>query len=336
MPTSSSSVTSQRLLRLLSLLQSRRDWPGALLSERLAVSDRTVRRDVDRLRDLGYPIAAVKGPDGGYRLEAGTRLPPLLFDDEQAVALAVALRAAVTLGAGIEEPAARALNTLRQVLPGRLRARIDAFAATAVPRPDGGRPELDPEVLVAISAAITAREELRSDYASPGVPPQDEDAPVPPRRVQPHALVARAGRWYVVGWDPSRDDWRVFRADRLTLRTPNGPRFTPRELPGGDVGAFVTARFAGSTAVPDGGGSPWPCVGEVLLERRASEVAPFLGDGTVEVVAPERCRVRLGSWSWTGLAASLARFDAELEVIGPPDLRAAFATLAARAQRAAG
>lgn len=130
--------TSARLLSLLSLLQARRDWPGALLAERLDVSPRTVRRDVDRLRELGYPIVAAKGPDGGYRLGAGTRLPPLLFDDEQAVALAVALRTAAATGAGIEEAAARALNTVRQVMPARLRHRIDAFQVTAVEQ-SGGR-----------------------------------------------------------------------------------------------------------------------------------------------------------------------------------------------------
>src|SRR5688500_18712976 len=127
--------TSARLLSLLSLLQARRDWPGALLAERLDISPRTVRRDVDRLRELGYPILATKGPDGGYRLDAGTELPPILFDDEQAVALAVALRTATTAGVGIEEDAARALNTVRQVMPARLRRRIDTLQVTAVERP---------------------------------------------------------------------------------------------------------------------------------------------------------------------------------------------------------
>ncbi|PAX82152.1 helix-turn-helix transcriptional regulator, partial [Streptomyces albidoflavus] len=127
--------TSARLLALLSLLQARRDWPGALLAERLDVSPRTVRRDIDRLRELGYPIAALKGPDGGYRLGAGTELPPLLFDDDQVVALAVALRTAATTGAGIEEDAVRALATVRQVMPARLRHRIDALQITAVTRP---------------------------------------------------------------------------------------------------------------------------------------------------------------------------------------------------------
>ncbi|MGW4798330.1 helix-turn-helix transcriptional regulator, partial [Nonomuraea sp. NPDC004297] len=214
--------TSARLLALLSLLQTRRDWPGALLAERLEVSARTVRRDVDRLRELGYPITAFKGPEGGYRLDAGTELPPLLFDDEQAVALAIALQLATTSGAGIEEGAARALNTIRQVMPARLRHRIDTLRITAVEppvlRPD---PQVGSGVLLALSAAVHAGEELRFGYETG---PGDDGEPVPPRRAQPHHLVAWGGRWYLVAWDLDRDDWRIFRADRITPRTPNGPR----------------------------------------------------------------------------------------------------------------
>ncbi|XMN07502.1 HTH domain-containing protein [Streptomyces griseobrunneus] len=147
--------TSARLLSLLSLLQARRDWPGALLAERLDVSPRTVRRDVDRLRELGYPVVAMKGPDGGYRLDAGTELPPLLFDDEQAVALAVALQIATTTGAGIEEAAARALNTVRQVLPTRLRHRVDTLRVTAVDRPAiRPEPQVDSDVLMAADGLV--------------------------------------------------------------------------------------------------------------------------------------------------------------------------------------
>ncbi|MFC4906976.1 helix-turn-helix transcriptional regulator [Actinomadura gamaensis] len=320
--------TSGRLLALLSLLQARRDWPGALLAERLEVSPRTVRRDVDRLRELGYPITAVKGPDGGYRLEAGTRLPPLLFDDEQAVALAVALQTAAATGAGIGEDAARALNTVRQVMPARLRHRIDTLRVTAVERPASERPanerpaseRLDGEVLGALSTAVHAREELRFDYTSAA-----GDASPVPRRVQPHHLVTWGGRWYLVAWDLDRDDWRTFRADRIVPRTPTGPRFPPRDVPGGDVAAFVTGRFRGS----DGPGD-WPCRGEAILARPAADVSRFARDGVVEELGPGRCRLVLGSWSWTGLAASLGRFDADIEVVGPDELRAACALLARR------
>ena len=327
MPIASATTTSSRLLSLLSMLQARRDWPGGLLAERLGVSERTVRRDVDRLRELGYPVQAAKGPDGGYRLEAGSQLPPLLFDEEQAVALAVALRIAIGTGAGIEEAAVRALTTVRQVLPSRLRQRVDALEISAA----GHRaaPQVGTGVLLTLSAAIRAREELRFDYHSPG---RHEDAePRPPRRVQPHHLVVRAGRWYVVGWDPDRDDWRTYRADRMTPRVPTGPRFVPREVPGGDVAAFLSARFKGSETT-----DAWPCRGEVILDLPTAEVAPFAGDGVVEELGATRTRLTTGSWSWTALAAALARFDTEIEVVTPPELRAAFADLSRRAARAAG
>ncbi|PRX97659.1 helix-turn-helix transcriptional regulator [Allonocardiopsis opalescens] len=330
MPIASSTATSGRLLSLLSLLQVRRDWPGGLLAHRLGVSERTVRRDVDRLRELGYPVQAVKGPDGGYRLEAGSELPPLLFDDEQAVALAVALRIAVGTGAGIEEAAARALATLRQVLPSRLRRRVDALEVTTVEAAGRrGGPQADTDVLLALSAAIRSAEELRFDYRSPTQ--QDDAGPRPPRRVQPHHLVARNGRWYLVGWDPERTEWRIHRADRMTLRVPNGPRFTPRQVPGGDVAAFVSARFKGSEST-----DAWPCRGEVILGLPVAQVAPFATDGLAEESGPGRTRLVMGSWSWAALAATLARFDTEIEVVGPDELRDAFAVLARRAQRAAG
>ncbi|MFQ6396371.1 helix-turn-helix transcriptional regulator [Nocardia sp. KC 131] len=324
MPLASSTTTSSRLLSLLSLLQARRNWPGGLLARRLGVSDRTVRRDVDRLRELGYPVQAVKGPDGGYRLEAGHQMPPLLFDEDQAVALAVALRIAVGTGAGIEEAAARALATVRQVLPSRLRQRVDALAISAAGR--GADPQVDTGVLLTLSAAVRAGEELRFDYRSPG-----RTEPRPPRRVQPHHLVVRTGRWYLVGWDPEREDWRIYRADRMTPRVPNGPRFPPREVPGGDVAVFLSAQFKGSESA-----DAWPCRGEVILDLPAAEVAPFAGDGVVEELGTARTRLTTGSWAWAALAAELARFDTEIEVIAPPELRAAFAELSHRAGRAAG
>ncbi|MGW4735974.1 helix-turn-helix transcriptional regulator [Streptomyces shenzhenensis] len=320
--------TSARLLSLLSLLQARRDWPGQLLAERLAVSTRTVRRDVDRLRELGYPIVAGKGPDGGYRLGAGSRLPPLLFDDDQAVALAVALRTAATTGAGIEEAAARALQTVRQVMPARLRHRVDAVEVTAVERA-GARPspQVDPQVLVALSTAVRDREVLRFDYSPVYGPAASETGHTvpPPRRAEPYHLVTWGGRWYLVAWDLDRDDWRTFRVDRMAPRTPTGPRFSPRELPGGDVAAFVAGRFQGS----DGAGGR-PCRGEVILDLPASVVSAYSSDGLVEELGPDRCRLLLGAWSWPGLAAAIGRFDADIRVVGPPELRDAFALLARR------
>ncbi|WP_063055671.1 helix-turn-helix transcriptional regulator [Nocardia salmonicida] len=322
MPTSTSTATSRRLLSLLSLLQVRRDWPGGLLAERLDVSGRTVRRDVDRLRELGYPIQAIKGPEGGYRLEAGSELPPLLFDDEQAVALAVALRIAVGTGAGIEEGAARALATVRQVLPSRLRARVDALELTA----GGVYVQVDTRVLVELSTAIRSAEEVRFDYQGSA----NGSEVRPPRRVQPHHLVVRNGHWYLLGWDPERADWRSFRVDRMALRVPNGPRFAAREVPGGDVVAFLSARFKGSENA-----DVWPCNGEAILDLPATRVAPFAGDAIVEAFDDGRTRLSMGSWSWAALAAALARFDADIEVVGPQSLRDAFAALSRRADRAA-
>ncbi len=319
-------TTSARLLALLSLLQARRDWPGAALAERLEVSPRTVRRDVDRLRELGYPIAAVKGPDGGYRLQAGTELPPLLFDDEQAVALAVALQLAAAAGAGIEEAAMRALGTVRQVLPARLRHRVDAVSVRAIAASGAEPPGVDVATLTTITAAARARETLRFRYERPGA------ADGPPRRAEPHHLVATGGRWYLVAWDLDRDDWRLFRADRVRPLTGTGPRFAPRELPGGDLEAYVRGRFRGSR---DASGD-WPCRGRAVVRQPAAALAPFVGDGVVEEVGPDCCRVTLGSWSWTALAADLGRFDAELEAVGPPALVDALARLAERCARAAG
>ncbi|MFK3985713.1 helix-turn-helix transcriptional regulator [Micromonospora sp. NPDC050397] len=314
--------TSARLLALLSLLQARRDWPGALLAERLDVSSRTVRRDVDRLRELGYPIAAFKGPEGGYRLEAGAELPPLLFDDEQAVALALALQVVTTSGAGVEEAAARALNTVRQVMPARLRHRVDALKVTAVERTATGQgAQVGSGTLTALGSAVHAREVLRFDYAAP----VGDRADHPPRRAEPHHLVTCAGRWYLVTWDLDRDDWRTFRADRITPRVPTGPRFSAREVPGGDVAAFVAGRFRGAGTPGD-----HPCRGEVILHTAAASVAPYALDGIVEELGPDRCRLALGAWSWHGLAATIGRFDAAIEVVGPAELTAAFAHLARR------
>ncbi|MET4583170.1 putative DNA-binding transcriptional regulator YafY [Conyzicola nivalis] len=321
-------TTTSRLLSLLSLLQARRDWPGPVLAERLEISHRTVRRDVDRLREMGYSIRATMGPDGGYRLDAGAELPPLLFDDDQVIALAIALQSAASAGAGVEEAALRALTTVRQVMPSRLRHRLDALRFSTIPAGQGASVDpATPEVLIALSTAVRAREVLRFEYASPSAV---GGKPRPPRRVEPHRLVTSNGRWYLVAWDLDKDDWRVFRADRVTPRTPTGPRFTPRELPGGSVRDFVSARFKGS-----GRADVWPCVGTVVLHLPAAAVTPFAGDGTVEELGPDRCRYESGSWSWTALAASLGRFDAEIEVVGPPELSEAFGRLAERYATAA-
>ncbi|MDN4161669.1 helix-turn-helix transcriptional regulator [Nocardioides abyssi] len=325
--------TTGRLLALLSLLQARRDWPGPALARRLEVSERTVRRDVERLRDLGYPIEAARGPDGGYRLGAGPDLPPLLLDDGQAVALAVALQTATASGAAVADDAARALATVRQVMPSRLRHRVDAVRVSTVGRggTDRADPAADPGVIAALTTAVRDREVVRFDHRPvDGGTDGQLDPDIQPRRVEPHHVVTRAGRWYLVGFDLDRDDWRVFRVDRIALRTPNGPRFAPRDLPGGaDVAAYLNGRLQGSTT-----GAGWPCRGEVVLALPAAEVVPFAADGLVEALGPDRCRLVVGSWSWAGLVALVARFEADFEVVGPPELRDEVRRTAERLARA--
>lgn len=318
-------TTTARLLRLLSLLQARRDWPGSLLASRLDVSDRTVRRDVDRLREMGYSIRATTGPDGGYRLDAGSELPPLLFDDDQAIAVAVALRASPALGVGIEEAAIRALATIRQVMPSRLRHRLDALEVTTVGRPGEAPPmEVSLEILVTIAQTIRDRQTLRFDYAARDPADGGETQPPTARRVEPHHVVASGGRWYLLGWDLDREDWRLYSADRIRPRVPHGPRFAPRTVPGGVVDEFVSARFKGSTT------NEWACRGTVLLHLPARDVLPFAGDGTVTSIDDHTCTLECGAWSWGALAASYGRFEAPMDVIGPPELADAFAELAHR------
>jgi predicted DNA-binding transcriptional regulator YafY len=315
-------TTTSRLLNLLSLLQTRRDWPGSLLAARLNISDRTVRRDIDRLREMGYSIQATMGPDGGYRLDAGRELPPLLFDDDQALAVAIALRVTPAIGAGIEEAAIRALGTIRQVMPSRLRHRLDALEVTSIGRPGDAAPvNFSLDVLVTLAQTIRDRQTLRFDY-TPRDLADDEQEPLPPRRTEPHHLVTSHGRWYLLGWDIDRGDWRLYSVERVHPRIPHGPRFIPRTVPGGDIDDFVSARFKGSTV------NEWPCGGSVLLHLPARDVLPFAGDGTVTAIDEHTCILEAGSWSWGALAASFGRFEVPMEVIGPPELASAFATLA--------
>lgn len=310
---------SGRLLTLLSLLQARRDWPGEELSRRLEVSPRTVRRDVDRLRDLGYPVQATKGPDGGYRLAPGADLPPMLFDDEQAVAIAVALQTASTGVPGVQEAALRALSTIRQVLPARLRHRVDALQVTAVPRA-GSPPAVTADTLLQIGACCRDHQMLRFDYV-------DAVGAASARVVEPHRLVSWGSRWYVVSWDRDRHDWRTFRADRMSLKTPAGPRFSPRELTDGQVRHLLA---------PDPAHPDWEVRGTVLMQAPAHEVARWVPEyqGQVSAVDERSCRIEIGSWSYGSLAAWLLLFETDFEVIEPAALREVLAELAARVARA--
>ena len=325
---------SSRMLALLSLLQVRREWAGEVLAERLEVSARTVRRDIERLRELGYSIEAIHGPAGGYRLASGSDLPPLLFDDDQAVAVALALAVAPASGADIAEAAARSLATIRQVMPSRLRHRVDAVDVVA----SSGDVAVDPEVLVAVSEATSAHEILRFSYTAAWAAPEEDR---PPLRVEPHAVIARDGRWYLLAWNPGArteagtdatpehptGDWRTYRIDRIHPRTPTRLRFAPRPIPGGDPAAFVAARFRGSTDTA----AVWPCVGTAVVDLPPPRVAPFVDpDSRVEEGPDGRTTLTMGSWSWRALAARFAGFDAELEIVGPESLRVAAAQLGRR------
>ncbi len=226
--------TSSRLLRLLSLLQTPRDWTGTELADRLEVSPRTVRNDIERLRDLGYPVHATRGSIGGYRLEAGTSMPPLLLDDEEAVAVAIGLRTA-TQGAvaGIEETSLRALAKLEQVLPPRLRRQVSTLQSVTVNvRRGRPGPMVDPAMLTEIARLARGRFTIRFDYS-------DRRQEASQRRVEPYRIVNAGLRWYLVAWDLDREDWRTFRVDRMREGMSPGLRFTPRELTDADAEALV-------------------------------------------------------------------------------------------------
>ncbi|GAA3038904.1 YafY family protein [Streptosporangium longisporum] len=324
--------TSVRLLRLLSLLQARPDWSGAELADRLGVTTRTVRNDVERLRILGYEIHSTTGTAGGYRLGAGKALPPLILDDEEAVAVAVSLHAAAGgTVTGIEETSLRALTKLRQLLPSRLRGRIDALREATVSVP-GRVPTVDAGTLAVIAAAVRDRERLRFDY-------RGHDGEESVRTVEPHRLVHTGRRWYLLAWDDERGDWRTFRADRVRPRTPNGPRFAPRPLPDGDAAAHVL-RGAGSAALRYPARVRLHAPLEVIAERltpaagllRAADGA----DGADGEGGEGGCLLETGADSLHDLAAFLGSLDVPFTVLDPPELRALLRTLATRYAEAAG
>ncbi|GLW12761.1 DNA-binding transcriptional regulator [Microtetraspora sp. NBRC 13810] len=312
--------TSARLLRLLSLLQVRRDWPGAELAARLGVTPRTIRRDVERLRGLGYPVHASAGVTG-YRLGAGSELPPLLLDDEEAVAVAVGLRtAAGGTVTGIAESSVRALAKLERVLPARLRHRVRALGSMTVPLPAAG-PAVPPETLTAIAGACRDHESLRFDYRA-------HDGGRSTRLVEPYRLVATGRRWYLVAYDPAKPGWRTFRLDRLSLRTPNGPRFTPREPPGPDLAAYVSRGLSGA---------PYRYRGRFTVHAPAAEVAERM-PATVAVVEPlgaGTCALTAGSDSLDELALWVALLGVRFEAHEPPELVAHLRALAGRLTAAA-
>lgn len=314
--------TSARLLRLLSLLQVRRDWTGPALAERLKVTTRTVRNDIDRLRRLGYPVEASPGVAGGYRLGESVTMPPMLLDEEEAVSVAIALRTATSASVeGTGEASIRALVKLQRLLPSRLRERVESLrvAAAALPA-EGGH--IDPELLVAIAGACRNGERVRFSYEA-------HSGATSSRDVEPYRLLARDGRWYLFAWDRERDGWRTFRVDRMQLRTPVGPRFTPRPLPPDDAIAAHVARGI------DRG--TWRFRARVVVHASAQYVRERIPIPlAVTELAPDRSELVVGSDDPRMLALHLGMLDAEFDVIDAPDLVIALRAIAARFERAAG
>jgi predicted DNA-binding transcriptional regulator YafY len=295
------------MLRLLTLLQTHRFWAGTELCDRLDVSPRTLRRDIDRLRELGYPVDATRGAAGGDRLQAGSDLPPLLLDDDEAVAIAVGLRTAAGGSiAGIEETSVRALAKLEQVLPARLRRRVNTLQTVTVPLAFAARETIDPQTLTVLAQACRDSERLQFDY-------RRRDGEAAARSVEPHRLVSVGRRWYLVAWDVHRADWRTFRLDRLTAPRTSGARFNPRELPAEDAAAFVRRSLQSM---------PTRYEADVTVcapaDAIADRVRPF--GGTVEPIDDERSHLRMSGDSLAWLAAGIALLECDFELHGPPEL----------------
>ncbi|MEV7884403.1 helix-turn-helix transcriptional regulator [Streptomyces sp. NPDC002817] len=316
--------TPARLLQLLSLLQTPREWPGGELSDRLGVSRRTVRRDIDRLRELGYPVQATKGADGGYRLVAGKAMPPLVLDDEEAVAIAVGLRAGAGHALeGVDEASVRALAKLEQVLPSRLRHRVSTLQAATTPLTSGDGASIAPETLTVMASTVAGHERLRFAYrAKDGVDSR--------RVVEPYRLVSTGQRWYLVAYDLDRTDWRTFRVDRVSEPFATGARFAPRELPTGSAAEYLRQsmyRRQETYGI------------DVTFEAPASHIAARLPKwlGAPEELTEGRCRLRTtvgDPVEW--MAVRLAMADCEFTVREPEELVRCVRDLGGRLSRAAG
>jgi predicted DNA-binding transcriptional regulator YafY len=314
--------TSSRLLELLSLLQGRRDWPGNELADRLEVSGRTIRRDIERLRQLGYPVESLTGPAGGYRLRAGSAMPPLLLDDEEAIAIAVGLRTAAGASViGIEETAVRALVKLEQVLPAHLRRRVGALGSATFTLPVAG-PTVDPRHLILIAAACRDSERLRFGYRS-------RDGTDSRREVEPHSLVNHGRRWYLVAWDRRREDWRTFRIDRLAKPASTGVRFTSRKLPAKDAAAYVEQSITGARNRFEA---------RVTLHATAAEITSRVPVhwGAVEPIDTRTCEYKTSDDDVRWLALRILMLGVDFEVHEPAELTEHLQALALRLSRAVG
>lgn len=300
--------TSTRTLRLLSLLQSHRHWPGDELADRLGVSVRTLRRDVDRLRELGYPVEARRGVEGGYELAAGAALPPLAIDDEEAVALAVGLQAAAQGPVeGIAEPSLRVLAKVVRVMPARLRRRVEALREMTVSAGWGGpdRTAVDPGVLTAVALSCRDREQLRFSYTA-------ADGRRTDRHAEPHRLACLGRRWYLVAYDLTRHDWRSFRVDRLTAPRGTGSRFRPRDLPAADAAEFVRSGLEDL---------PRPFRVEVLVDAPAATARERIGRWCeIEEIDAGHCRMRMTTDSLDWPTMALGVLGTGFRVVDPPEL----------------
>ena len=297
--------TSGRLLRLLSLLQTRRDWSGPELADRLGVDARTVRRDVARLRQLGYPVRATTGVAGGYRLEAGATMPPLLLEDDEVVAVAVGLRtAAAGSVAGIEEASLRALTKLEHMLPARLRPRVSAFESVTMAVGSTGA-RVDAEILAAVAAACRASDRLRFSYS-------DRSSRPSTRTTEPLTLVCTGRRWYLLAWDVDREDWRTFRVDRIGKLLSTGPRFLPKEPPE-DVARYVSRAISSE---------PYRYQARLTLHAPADAIARRVSpaSGLLTPLGDDSCELQTGADSLDGLAVMAAMLGVDFEVHEPPEL----------------
>jgi predicted DNA-binding transcriptional regulator YafY len=308
---------SGRLLYLLSLLQTPREWSGTELADRLGVTPRTIRRDVDRLRELGYPVHATHGNTGGYRLAAGAAMPPLLLDDEEAVAIALGLRTATTAPiTGIADTALRALAKVEQILPVRLRPRVAALAEAAVTLPPADGPTADPDTLTTLAAVCVAHEKTRFAYTK-------ADRSTSRRLVEPHQLVAAGRRWYLVAYDLDRDAWRSFRLDRITQVHRTGVRVPARDL---DAAAQLLDSLAAGRGAT--------VRAEVLLHVPIHQACIPAWHGTLTPVDEHTCRLETSPDSTRYLAYRLTQLPVPYTLLGPPEVAAHLREIAQRALNA--
>jgi predicted DNA-binding transcriptional regulator YafY len=316
--------TSARMLRLLSLLQLHRHWPGAELAERLEVSERTVRRDIDRLRALGYPVESLPGVAGGYQMGVGSSLPPMVFDDEEAIALAIGLRdVAHGSDPSTAEASLRALAKLTAMLPGSVRRQLELVSSVTDENPFVRRlPTPDVSTLGAIAQACRDGVRLRFDYTSGREDPSH-------RYVEPYRLVTRGRRWYLVAFDLDRNDWRTFRVDRARDPQPSKNSFDPRELPSTDLPAYISARIRDLRPTIEV---------EVVVEAPIERVAAKVGRWAEVTVGPRpsTSRVRMQAESFDWPSTMLAGLDADFTIVKPAEFHDLLRRFAARIDRAAG